>query len=232
MGWDERYVEALRPYYHAVATVQELDEVGVDEYGTQRVLGRELLGQRLVIARLDGDIVALNGTCPHRGADLGLGWLSDDGCAVVCRYHGFEWGEYDIDQPDTPMINYGTDAVETARATATFVSSHYDFYAVPSCIHMVKTTGGIRFATLFAMCPISPHRTTAFRIIFPHGDWDVDHEHFQQVEDSIFAEDRLVVESQRPWELKTDLDAELHALMDRPTVAYRRWLAGLGIEYS
>ena len=97
---------------------------------------------------------------------------------------------------------------------------------------MIKTTGGVRFATLLAMCPIDAHSTTAYRIIFPHRDWDVDHEHFQRIEDAIFAEDRLVVESQRPWELKTDLDAELHALMDRPTVGYRRWLSTMGIEYS
>ena len=351
MEWEESYLRALRPFFHAVATAKELDELGVDEYGTPKVLGRELLGERLVLARLDGEIVCLHGTCPHRGADLGLGWLSADGCNVVCRYHGFEWGadgriaripaleaagkplptgagwrverhptvvryglvwvcleqepqlplldvpeadnpehltlvrppqewhancgrmveasldtyhfafthrtsigdpgypdapvtdvtaaddhyliQYDIDQPDTPMINYGTDAVEEARATTvTFVTSHYDFYAVPSGIHMIKTTGGVRFATLLAMCPIDAHRTTAYRIIFPHRDWDVDHEQFQRIEDAIFAEDRLVVESQRPWELKTDLDAELHALMDRPTVGYRRWLSAMGIEYS
>ena len=44
-------------------------------------------------------------------------------------------GVADINQPDTPMINYGTDAVEEARATTvTCVTSHYDFYAVPSGI--------------------------------------------------------------------------------------------------
>jgi hypothetical protein len=35
----------------------------------------------------------------------------------------------------------------------------------------------------------------------------------------------------RPQELRTDLDAELQAWMDRPTVNYRRWLAQMGIEF-
>jgi Rieske [2Fe-2S] domain len=71
--WETDYLQALRPFYHAVATVEELDAVGTDDYGTPKVLGKELLGQRIVLARLGGEVVALNGTCPHRGADLGLG---------------------------------------------------------------------------------------------------------------------------------------------------------------
>ena len=89
---EREYVAALRPFYHAVATVEEVDCAGVDEYGTTRVLGRELLGRRIVVARLGDTIVAMNGTCPHRGADLSLGWLNDACDAIVCRYHGFEWG--------------------------------------------------------------------------------------------------------------------------------------------
>jgi phenylpropionate dioxygenase-like ring-hydroxylating dioxygenase large terminal subunit len=183
---------------------------------------------RMVEASLDTYHFAFT----HR-ASIGDPGYPDAPATAVTSNDDYYLIQYDIGQPDTPMINYGTDAVATARSeTASIVTSHYDFYAVPSCIHMIKTTGDIRFATLFAMCPINPHLTTAFRILFAHRAWDVDHEHFQQVEDAIFAEDQLVVESQRPWELKTDLDAELHALMDRPTVGYRRWLKALGFEYS
>jgi nitrite reductase/ring-hydroxylating ferredoxin subunit len=89
---EQAYLAALRGFYHPVATVHELDTLGVDEHGMPRVLGKELLGERIVLARLDGQVVAMHGTCPHRGVALERGCLNAYRCAVVCRYHGFEWG--------------------------------------------------------------------------------------------------------------------------------------------
>jgi phenylpropionate dioxygenase-like ring-hydroxylating dioxygenase large terminal subunit len=57
----------------------------------QRVLAKELLGDRIVIADLQGQVVAMSGTCPHRGSALSLGWVNRGETAVTCRYHGFEW---------------------------------------------------------------------------------------------------------------------------------------------
>src|SRR5688500_9798179 len=86
------YLAALRSFYHPVATVDEIETLGRDEHGMQRVLGKELLGERIVVARLDGRVVAMHGTCPHRGVALERGWVNAECSAVVCRYHGFEWG--------------------------------------------------------------------------------------------------------------------------------------------
>lgn len=88
---ERAYMDGWRGFFHAVATVQELDMPRLDEQGRQRPLPVELLGERLVIARLDGKLVAMSGTCPHRGTGLGIGWISGDGCQVVCRYHGAGW---------------------------------------------------------------------------------------------------------------------------------------------
>src|SRR5213593_4776236 len=89
---EQAYLAALREFYHPVATVQELEEVGIDERGMRRVLAKELLGERIVVARLQGAVVAMHGTCPHRGVALARGWVNGACSAVVCRYHGFEWG--------------------------------------------------------------------------------------------------------------------------------------------
>ena len=88
---DAAYLIGWRPFFHAVATVAELDASRLDEFGRQQPLAAELLGQRLVLARLNGELVALDGTCPHRGAGLHIGWIADDHSALVCRYHGAEW---------------------------------------------------------------------------------------------------------------------------------------------
>jgi phenylpropionate dioxygenase-like ring-hydroxylating dioxygenase large terminal subunit len=340
------YLAGLEPFFHVVASVEELNGVGVDEYGTPRVLARELLGRRIIVARLRTGVVAMDATCPHRGADLGLGWVNDTCDAVVCRYHGFEWGadgtisripaleaagrslptgegwrvatfptvvryglvwvclaaeprlpvidlpeaeddefrslpqptetwsamcgrvveasldtyhfafahrssigdpglpaapvahvvpessayaiEYDIAQPAAEAVTYD----RAAPVDAATVVSRYRFAVQPSVVSMMKKTGDVAFAALLAMHPRDAEETVVYRRIYPHRSWQVDLDAFVRTQAQVFSEDRLVVESQRPWELASDLDAELHALMDRPTVGYRRWLASLGIAFS
>lgn len=327
-----------------MATLSELESVGTDEAGCPRVLARELLGERIVVARLGSEVVAMHGTCPHRGADLALGWVSEASDAIVCRYHGFEWGangrivrvpaleaagkslpagkswcaatyptivrygliwvclgaeprlplvdvfeagdpayrplhqrpdawratcgriveasldtyhfafthrgtigdpsvpgapvaatldidgayaiEYELAQPAVTDVTYlSSDAPGTVR-------SRYRFVAQPSVVYMVKSTGTVTFATLLAMHPRNAGETVIYRTIFLARDGKFDADAFQRTQNAVFREDKVVVESQRPSEVSSDLDAELHALMDRPTVGYRRWLASLGVSAS
>jgi len=49
-------------------------------------------------------------------------------------------------------------------------------------------------------------------------------------QDRIFAQDRPILESQRPEMLPLDLQAELHLRSDRTAIAYRRWLRELGVR--
>jgi phenylpropionate dioxygenase-like ring-hydroxylating dioxygenase large terminal subunit len=51
-----------------------------------------------------------------------------------------------------------------------------------------------------------------------------------EFQDRIFAQDRPILESQRPELLPLDLQAELHLRSDRTAIAYRRWLAELGLR--
>ncbi len=49
-------------------------------------------------------------------------------------------------------------------------------------------------------------------------------------QDRVFAQDRPILESQRPEILPLDLQAELHLRSDRTAIAYRRWLRELGVQ--
>jgi phenylpropionate dioxygenase-like ring-hydroxylating dioxygenase large terminal subunit len=51
-----------------------------------------------------------------------------------------------------------------------------------------------------------------------------------EYQDRIFAQDRPILESQRPELLPLDLQAELHLRSDRTAIAYRRWLKELGVR--
>ena len=61
-----------------------------DEFA-DKPLGRTVCGQRIVFWRDgQGQVVALEDFCPHRGAPLSLGYVSEG--KLVCGYHGLEMG--------------------------------------------------------------------------------------------------------------------------------------------
>ena len=72
--------EALRPYWYPVALSEEVP--------ADRPIATALLGERIVLYRAGGRLVALKDLCVHRGTPLSLGWI--DGEELRCAYHG--WG--------------------------------------------------------------------------------------------------------------------------------------------
>jgi vanillate O-demethylase monooxygenase subunit len=54
----------------------------------------------------------------------------------------------------------------------------------------------------------------------------------QEFEDTIFGQDQVVVESQRPDRVPFDLAAELHLKFDAVAVAYRKAMRQLGLATS
>lgn len=47
----------------------------------------EAEGVAICLARLNGDLAALDNQCPHRGGPLGQGWI--EGKAVLCPWHSW-----------------------------------------------------------------------------------------------------------------------------------------------
>lgn len=77
----------LRHFWHPVCTRAELEGAHPSGLGP---FGIELLGQRLVIANLNGEIVAMDDRCPHRFAALSKGRVN--GATLQCSYHGWQFG--------------------------------------------------------------------------------------------------------------------------------------------
>lgn len=73
---------ALRRCWHPVALVSDVPADGM--------LGVRLLGERWLLARLGGELVALRDRCPHRLVPLSAGKVVDD--TVQCAYHGYRFG--------------------------------------------------------------------------------------------------------------------------------------------
>ena len=76
----------MRPYWHPVCEAKALD--------AGKPVGVMLLGQRLVVARLDGVVTALPDVCRHFKAQLSLGEIVETGGrgAIQCPYHGWAFG--------------------------------------------------------------------------------------------------------------------------------------------
>ncbi len=83
------------------------------------------------------------------------------------------------------------------------------------------------FGMLLSVTPHDAVDSTAWMWMAMDYEPEADMVPFQ---DRIFAQDRPILESQRPELLPLDLQAELHLRSDRTAIAYRRWLRRLGVR--
>ena len=58
-----------------------------DAPAEQKVMEAEAGGVAICLARLNGELLALDNLCPHRQGPLGQGWI--EGEAVVCPWHSW-----------------------------------------------------------------------------------------------------------------------------------------------
>jgi len=71
-----------RNAWYVAAMPEEIDD---------KPLGRKICGESMVLYRgPDGKAAALEDFCPHRGAPLSLGFVSEG--HLVCGYHGLKMG--------------------------------------------------------------------------------------------------------------------------------------------
>lgn len=61
---------------------------------------------------------------------------------------------------------------------------------------------------------------------------DIPEEKLRSWQDTIFSQDRPILESQRPELLPLDLQAELHLRSHCLAIAYRTWLNQLGLSFG
>jgi phenylpropionate dioxygenase-like ring-hydroxylating dioxygenase large terminal subunit len=122
-------------------------------------------------------------------------------------------------QPDPYGTGIGGTVVYTYRALR------------PLSAYFVKESQQ-RFSILLMITPHEPVTSTAWMWMAMNYGYDIPEEDLVQYQDAIFAQDRPIVESQRPELLPLDLQAELHLRSDRTAIAYRKWLKQLGLTYS
>ena len=78
--------ETWRHFWHPVCTLEELKSADASGNGPLRV---QLLGESLVIVKLNGNISAFADRCAHRSTSLSIGFIEDGN--LRCRYHGWAY---------------------------------------------------------------------------------------------------------------------------------------------
>ena len=114
------------------------------------------------------------------------------------------------------------------------VDAKYSYHVSrPFTAYFSKDTGeGILFCMILTLTPLAPDDCLVWlHVAINFGDNLTDEEIIDR-QDTVFAQDKWIVESQRPPEIPLDLSAELHIRADKFSVAYRRWISDLGINWG
>jgi phenylpropionate dioxygenase-like ring-hydroxylating dioxygenase large terminal subunit len=111
------------------------------------------------------------------------------------------------------------------------VTYHY-WVSAPLTVGFEKVHGGQRFGLLAQVAPLDADTCESRMVIAVDYAHDVPEETFRHFQDEVNAQDKVVVESQRPELLPLDLQSELHLRSDRMAIAYRKWLREIGFSYG
>jgi phenylpropionate dioxygenase-like ring-hydroxylating dioxygenase large terminal subunit len=107
--------------------------------------------------------------------------------------------------------------------------SRYELH-LPYTIVLRLGWGGERgMVYFFAAQPVSADRCAGYVVIGRNYNLDQSDRVLQDFEDTIFGQDQVVVESQRPERVPFDLAAELHLRFDAVAVAYRKAMHAQGL---
>jgi phenylpropionate dioxygenase-like ring-hydroxylating dioxygenase large terminal subunit len=110
--------------------------------------------------------------------------------------------------------------------------SSYELH-VPYTIVLRLGWGGERgMVYFFASQPRGADSCAGYVVIGRNYNFDQSDRVLQDFEDTIFGQDQVVVESQRPERVPFDLAAELHLKFDAVAVAYRKAMRALGLAAS
>ena len=107
--------------------------------------------------------------------------------------------------------------------------SRYELH-LPYTIVLRLGWGGQRgMVYFFASQPVAADRCAGYVVIGRNYNTDQPDQVIREFEDTIFGQDQVVVESQRPERVPFDLAAELHLRFDAVAVAYRKAMRELGL---
>jgi len=102
----------------------------------------------------------------------------------------------------------------------------------PLTAYFIKESAKFGFSIFLTIAPHEKVESTAWMWMAMNYGHDIPKQELVAYQDEIFAQDRPIVQSQRPELLPLDLQAELHLRSDRTAIAYRQWLNQMGLTFG
>jgi vanillate O-demethylase monooxygenase subunit len=135
---------------------------------------------------------------------------------------------YDIVRPVAPNSNefpvFGNEVIEKPERR-----SRYRLQLPYTILLRLGWGGQAGMVYFFASQPVDEERCTGYVVIARNYDLEQSPKVLQDFEDTIFEQDRRVVESQRPERVPFDLAAEMHLKFDAVAMTYRRAMRDAGL---
>ena len=133
-----------------------------------------------------------------------------------------------------PYLAANPEISKTESPTGGTIQRHmtYDLHLPLACRLVIDYGDGRRHCVFDAPTPVSRRRTRIFFFIARNFDHHIPAEEVLAFERKVLAEDKFIVESQRPEDLPLDLGEEFHIRCDRFSAAFRDALRDLGLGPS
>lgn len=109
--------------------------------------------------------------------------------------------------------------------------SRYELHCPYTIVLRLGWGGEKGMVYFFVSQPISENECRGYCIIGRNYDLDQPDTVLQGFEDTIFGQDKRIVESQRPEQVPFDLADELHLKFDAVAINYRRTMHAQGLDY-
>jgi len=102
----------------------------------------------------------------------------------------------------------------------------------PLTAYFLKSHQQQKFSIFNSVTPVDEKESLAWLILALNYARETSDDQLRNFQDTVTSQDIPIVESQRPELLPLDLQAELHLRSDRTAIAYRQWLAKIGLKYG
>ena len=155
------------------------------------------------------------------------GWLGDADHRAVPAYAVTTTAD---GRPLVPHYRAWQPRATAAAAEGSWVDYRYELLApYTALLHKQPEGGGPGDAYALFVCPLDDEVSRVW-FVLRSADVTTPDADLRAFQDAIFAQDRPVLESQRPRRLP--LDGERHGAADRLSAAYRRWLRKEGVAFG
>jgi len=99
-------------------------------------------------------------------------------------------------------------------------------------LHKRINSGDTELSSMIVATPVDERTTLSYLLIAQNFDMALGEESMLETTDIVMRQDVEILENQRPEELPLDLQAELSLKSDQMSIAYRQWLAELGVRWG